>query len=386
MILRVYPASTDSYPGRSSSAELKSDQTAGDVLVDCDVHPSPPAERIASFLPERWQRYYRAFGRGGRLGSSSGYTRPRAHAAITNSWPPSGGQPGSDLDFMAAQLLDAWHHTYAVLQPLASASSSGEYGAALAAAMNQAVLSDWVERDPRLYASLSVAYEEPDLAVKEIERLGNHPRVVQILVLCRTRDPLGDRKYWPIYEAAVAADLPIAMHVSGFSSYPLTACGWPSYYFEDHNDFQQCFQDQVISLVASGVFVRFPRLKIVLVEAGFSWMLPVMWRLDRSYGLLREYIPPLEKPPSDYCREHFWFTTQPMEEPENPAHVLQVMEQLRMDDRYLFSTDYPHWDFDAPDRALPKGLRPEQRRAILGENALSLYTKLPDPRARSAAA
>jgi predicted TIM-barrel fold metal-dependent hydrolase len=44
-----------------------------------------------------------------------------------------------------------------------------------------------------------------------------------------------------------------------------------------------------------------------------------------------------------------------------------------MTDRIIFSTDYPHWDFDAPGQALPRALAPDVRAAILGENAVRLY-------------
>ena len=44
-----------------------------------------------------------------------------------------------------------------------------------------------------------------------------------------------------------------------------------------------------------------------------------------------------------------------------------------MPDRLLFATDYPHWDFDAPDQALPVKLPPDQERAIMADNARALY-------------
>ena len=70
-------------------------------------------------------------------------------------------------------------------------------------------------------------------------------------------------------------------------------------------------------------------------------------------------MPHLKRPPSEYIREHFWFTTQPIEEPHQPDEFRQLLDDLGMNDRLMFSTDYPHWDFDAPDQAIPPGLPPD---------------------------
>ena len=64
--------------------------------------------------------------------------------------------------------------------------------------------------------------------------------------------------------------------------------------------------------------------------------------------------------------------TQPVEEPENPQHLLDMMEQVGFD-RLLFATDYPHWDFDDPARVLPTSLTLEQRKQICSGNARELY-------------
>jgi hypothetical protein len=128
-----------------------------------------------------------------------------------------------------------------------------------------------------------------------------------------------------------------------------------------------------VSLVCEGVFERFPSLRIVLIEGGFAWLPPLMWRLDKHWSRLKAEVPQLRHPPSHYVREHIWFTTQPMEEPPDPRHLLQVFEHLGSLDRVMFATDYPHWDFDDPDRALPAGLSKENREQIFSGNARSLY-------------
>ena len=126
------------------------------------------------------------------------------------------------------------------------------------------------------------------------------------------------------------------------------------------------------SLILEGVFERFPDLKIVMIEAGFGWMPSVGWRLDAIWKRLKDEVPHLKKAPSEYLREHFWVATQPMEETENPAQLLDLMGWVGWD-RIMFSSDYPHWDFDDPLQVLPAGLDAEKRAAIYSENARKLY-------------
>jgi uncharacterized protein len=97
-----------------------------------------------------------------------------------------------------------------------------------------------------------------------------------------------------------------------------------------------------------------------------------MWAMDSGWSMLRDEPPRLERPPSEYFREHFWFTTQPIEEPDDPRHLVQSLEHTGMSDRMLFASDYPHWDFDSPKLAL-QDLPRELRQRILGVNACGLY-------------
>ena len=129
---------------------------------------------------------------------------------------------------MQAQLLDAFDIEYGVLTPLMPVGEqlNLEFGAALARAVNDWQVADWVEVDPRLRASIVPPYEDGDLAAEEVHRCGPNPAFVQLLLLARTRDPLGNRRYWKMYEAACEYDLPIAIHFGGNQG-PITGAGWP---------------------------------------------------------------------------------------------------------------------------------------------------------------
>jgi predicted TIM-barrel fold metal-dependent hydrolase len=87
---------------------------------------------------------------------------------------------------------------------------------------------------------------------------------------------------------------------------------------------------------------------------------------------LRDEVPHLRRSPSEYIREHVWVSTQPMEETEAPEHLLDLMNWVGFD-RFMFASDYPHWDFDDPRVALPPTLDEARRAQIFAGNARALY-------------
>jgi predicted TIM-barrel fold metal-dependent hydrolase len=342
-------------------------------LVDCDIHNTITAEALVPYLPKKWQDYHRQFGR--RQLPGDFYPKAMPFASRTDSWPPAGGPPGSDLNFLRQQLLDVWPIDVGVLNTLITIrNQERDYDAAMATAANACQIAEWLEPEPRLRASLLVPFEDPPLAVAEIERHGGDRRFVQVLVPSRTSQPLGQRKYWPIFAAAASQGWPIGIHFGGWAGgTPISGAGWPSYYLEYHTGMSQTFQAQLISLICEGVFEEFPDLKIVFIEAGLGWIAPLLWRLDRSWRQLKAETPRLRHAPSEYFRRHFWLTTQPIEEPPEPAQFATMLAHLGMNDHLLFSTDYPHWDFDNPDHALPSSLPAGVRQAIRHGNACALY-------------
>jgi uncharacterized protein len=348
-------------------------------IVDCDVHPAAPTpSELAPFLAEKWRKHLSTYGvRQANQPTNSVVPYPRmapGHGMRMDSWPPSGGPPASDLDFLREQLLDDCNVEFGILQPLTAGSTTThqELGSALCRATNEWQLEKWTQTEPRLKAALCVPQEDARSAVAMIERYSGIADFVHIAVPTRTMEPFGRQRYWSIFEAAEHCNLPICMHAPAFGYHCNSATGWVSYYIEEHIAFAHPPQTVITSLIMEGVFERFPGLKVVLVEGGFAWVPALGWRLDKHWNRMRDEVPHVKRPPSEYLREHFWFTTQPIEEPERPEHLLDTIRWIGAE-RLLFSTDYPHWDFDDPDRTFRVNISERERAAIFRDNALALF-------------
>ncbi|RSN39075.1 amidohydrolase [Amycolatopsis sp. WAC 04197] len=342
-----------------------------DGIVDADVHPFILPHEVAARLPETWRIRLERYGMRPPVPGAI-YPRMRNGGYRADSW-PEGSFPGNDVDLMIEQLLDRYGITSAVLIPLHAHAFGAEYPE-LAAALSE-ILNDWQEekflaRDSRFVGSVCVPFETPSLAVGEIEARSGDPAFQQVLAPASTELQLGSSRYWPIYEAACAAGLPVSVHSGGVATYPLT--GPPNYYLEEHVEFSGAMQAVVISLILGGVFDRFPDLKVVLVEGGVSWAGPLMWSMDELHRTWHRDLPILSRAPSEYFREHFWLTTQPIEEPTRTADLVTAVRHTGMADRILFASDYPHWDFDSPEHSL-RGLPKALREKIFHRNAAGLY-------------
>ena len=344
-------------------------------LIDCDVHNYVNGiGDLTPFLSERWCQYIDQSGFKGPPGPA--YPKGFEMASRRDAWPDNGMRPGGDPKFAARQLLDTWGIDYAILNPLYAHSSvhNLDFANALMRAINDWTAAVWLDSDPRWRGSIVVNVKDPAASAEEIRRVAADKRFVQPLLLVRSHAPYGRREFRPMFEAAVEVGLPVGIHFGGSGNgNPITACGWPSYYLEDHTAMAQAFQAQVMSLVCEGVFEIHPDLRVVLIEGGFGWLPPLMWRLDKNYKGLRSEVPWLKKLPSEYIRENMRSTTQPMEEPDDPRHLMSILEMIGSDDFLMFATDYPHWDFDAPDRALPATISAGLRERITVTNATEVY-------------
>ena len=231
--------------------------------------------------------------------------------------------------------------------------------AAFARALNDWLAAEWLAKDPRLQR-LGRAADPVAGAVGRRRSSGcaGDKRFVQVLMLAMGEHPLGKSMYWPIYAAAERHGFTVGIHAGSSYHHALTGSGWPTYYLEDYAAQSLGFHTQLGSLICEGVFVKYPKLKVVLIESGVTWLPPYLWRLSKFWRGVRNEVPWIDRSPEEFVRDHIRLTIQPFDAPPSAAHIGRIMDQLQSDDMLLFSTDFPHWQFDGDDM-LPAGLSPE---------------------------
>lgn len=343
-------------------------------LADCDVHtPVPTLEALSPWLSPMWREYTRA----------AGFT---GSGAVARSYPPgaapSGGPDvpqtvGPDAEQARRRVrehLDRTGSRYAVLNTFYGLETikNPDLASELARAVNEWLREEWLAHDSRFRASLLVNPNDAAAGAEEIERLGGDPGFVQVLLPARAEQPYGHRRFFPLHGAATAQNLPLAVHFGGMPGTPPSPNGWSAYYLEDYVGMAQVFQTHVTSLIAEGALSRFPDLRIVLSEAGFSWVPSLLWRLDKEWKGLRREVPWVTEKPSAYFRWHFRATLQPIDVPCDAALLDELLTHIGSDSYLLFATDFPHLHVtDAMEflDELPERLR----HAVAVDNVRDLY-------------
>ncbi|MGH2534599.1 MAG: amidohydrolase family protein [Thermomicrobiales bacterium] len=346
-------------------------------VIDCDIHPRVPAIGVLRpYLSAHWQEVTRVTAFKGPVDTA--YPRGAATTLRPDLRPGDGPPPASDPAAVRARTLDAGNAEVGILNCDYAIESihNPDAAAALASAVNDWLIAEWLDVEPRFRASVVVPSQQPEMAAREIERVGDHPGFVQVFLPARSAAPYGNRRYHPIYAAAAERNLVVGIQFGGCPGYPPTPVGWPTYYLEEYAGMAHVFQSQLLSLIAEGVFDQFPTLRVALVEGGFSWLPGFLWRLDKEWKGLRREVPWVRRLPSEYVREHVRLTIQPFDAPADPEEARSLFDQMDDDgllDVLMFATDYPHWHDGTPDEAVLEALPDETRAKIMRETARAWY-------------
>jgi 2,3-dihydroxybenzoate decarboxylase len=236
-------------------------------------------------------------------------------------------------------------------------------------------LHEAIKKHPSRYAGLcAVAPQDPTAAAKEMERAVKVLGLKGVVINSHTQGQyLDDEKYWPIFEAAEALDVPIYIHpntpspqmIEPFLSRCLDAA---IYGFAAETGLH------ALRLIVSGVFDRFPKLKIVLGHLGEG--LPFwLYRIDFMHGgIVRanrsEGVKPLKRKPSEYLRENFWYTNSGMAWEPSVSFVQNLMGF----DRVMYAMDYPYQFLSEEVSAMDNlPITDEQKKMFFQTNAENLF-------------
>jgi 5-carboxyvanillate decarboxylase len=217
-------------------------------------------------------------------------------------------------------------------------------------------LAEAIRRHPDRFSGLAaVAPQDPGAAAKELERsvrmLGLKGAIINSHTL---GEYLDDPRFWDIFAAAEALDVPIYLHPNTPSRgliAPLLERGLDGAIY----GFGVETGMHLLAIITSGAFDRFPRLKIVVGHLGEAlpfWLFRIDY-MHRASVLAKRYqrMQPLRKKPSDYMRENVYVTTSGMA--WEPA-ILFCQSVLGMD-RVLYAMDYPY-QFDIDEVAASDNL------------------------------
>lgn len=338
--------------------------------IDVDVHQGIPAS-FWQRLPLPWRAMAPTRGvswPAAALGHTGYRTDVRREDGVHNDQTPA------DL---VRRLLDPYGIDIAILNGNAGALGlnvhpNPGFAVAFAEGYNDWLIDTWLPYDSRLKASMTIAPNDPGASIAEIERVGGHPGIVQVVMSATSPRLYGDRAYWPIYEAAADKGLPVAIHPTGGSTYPPSAAGWPTTYLEAHTMIATGYLDHMISLICQGAFEQIPAMRFVFLEGGVTTFAPMLWRLEKNWKGVRSEVPWLKRSPMEYVKSNLRFSTQPIEEPEEPGLLEALFRALDGDCTIMYASDWPHWDFDDPEAAL-RPLSPTLRERVLWANAEETY-------------
>ncbi|MGH8633203.1 MAG: amidohydrolase family protein [Burkholderiales bacterium] len=244
------------------------------------------------------------------------------------------------------------------------------FGLDLARTWNEASSAVCRKYPGRFVGTIQLPMQAPQSAVRELERAARLEgmRALYLATHINGRN-LDDKAFWPVYECCEGLGLPIFLH-------PLYPCGGERI----ARNFMRNLCGNPLenglaaaSLILGGVMEAFPRLDVMLPQAGgmFPWLIG---RFDRGAAVRKE-LAHLKRPPSAYLRRFHYDTVS-----HHPL-IMKFLAELVGADRIVLGSDYNQdMSCERPVEFVAgiPGLSQRDRELILGENAARLL-RLPRP-------
>ncbi|MGH2946778.1 MAG: amidohydrolase family protein [Solirubrobacteraceae bacterium] len=228
-----------------------------------------------------------------------------------------------------------------------------------------------LEADSRVLGPLYLPFSDPDACVALVEEFGEHPGIVAATTVTNRYEPTHDKAYLRLYAMLEERELPLLFHAG--IRYDMQSQSMFNRFISVHGvGFPYLVIAQATNWIVNALPERFPGLKIAFIEGGLAWIPFLMQRLDHMAMMRSSEVPLLKKLPSEYLRD-FYYTTQPLEA-TNVRELKATLDFINANDKLMYASDWPHWDWDPPSRIwdLPF-LDEDVRRGILGGNAAELF-------------
>ena len=245
----------------------------------------------------------------------------------------------------------------------------------LSFAYNRFLMERIIPAEPRLKTLLYLPFCEPKECERMVEEFAGHPDVIGFMVTSVRYKSVHHDSYMRLYSMIEETGKPLCFHAGN---------NWQDDYLKQLDTFISmhaisfvlCNMVHLANWVMHGLNERFPKLDVIWTESGVAWVPFMMQRLDNEYLMRSSEAPNLKRLPSEYIQE-MYFTTQPMER-TNMDLLAAGFKAMKADTQLLYASDWPHWDFDAPNSVyeLPF-LTEDAKKSILGRNAARLFG-LPD--------
>ena len=243
-------------------------------------------------------------------------------------------------------------------------------------AFNRWLVDRIMPQEPRIKALVYLPFNDPEACIRTVEEFGDKPGVIGFTVTSTRYRAVHDNAYMRLYAMLEERGQPITFH-SGFhwGDESMKQC---NRFISMHSiSFVYFNMIHLTNWIVNGLPERFPKLKVVWIESGLAWVPFLMQRLDHEYMMRSSEAPLLKRRPSDYMREMF-YSSQPLER-SNMEVTKATFDAINAETQLLFSSDWPHWDFDLPSAITDLPFPGEQtKRNILGLNSMRLFN-LPIP-------
>ena len=362
----------------AETAQARGETLADLFVVDGDVHLHEDPAELAEYADPPWDTALREIAKVEERYLDLPAMSPRAEFRIP--WPGGTNRPQvvASPDAMRRE-LDDLHVNVAILFPdhLLSLAMVREpaFAIALARSYNDWLADRWLRHEPTLKGSIVVPPQDPAAGAAEIRKhAGNPSYVCAYLPGAGLKLLYGHEVYDPVYDAAQETGLPVVIHSveAIFPVFPFQLEQFRTAMAVHALAHPLSMVANCVSMLETGVPVRFPELRIGFMEAGTGWVAFVANRLDKEYIERRREVPILQERPSHYMRR-FFYGTQPIEEPEERTDLVRQYELFDGENQAIFASDWPHHDFDHTQFVFGLPFSAEARRKIMGLNAARLF-------------